>query len=112
MKKKTRGNAQRKQRCCNGPWRPQAATGLPIHSSENRGLRLPFNPFAVAQGGHHSLAPFALPTLPSPLPPSHSFCRALRTGCMCSANKQEDLTRTDTRNKAPDQTEVRDGAAI
>jgi hypothetical protein len=77
MKKKTGTNAQRKQGCCNGPWRPQAATGLP---------RPPFNPFAVAQGGHHSLAPFALPTLPSPLPPSHSFCRALAIARICSAN--------------------------
>jgi hypothetical protein len=72
MSRKTRGNAQRKERFSTGPWRPQAATGLP---------RPPLNPFAVAQGGHHSVfpSPFAVSISPfhSLLHP-HSFLRRER----------------------------------
>jgi hypothetical protein len=64
MSEKTRSNTQWKQRRCNSPWRPQAATGLPIQSSEKRGAQAPFNPFAVVQGRHHSLTP--VPHFPSP----------------------------------------------
>jgi hypothetical protein len=68
MSRKTRTNTHPKQRSSNGPWRPQAATGLPIQSSENQGPRSPSNPFAVAQGGHHSLGLFPLSLVPLPLP--------------------------------------------
>ncbi len=55
-------SAQGAQRCSNGLWRPQAATGLPF------GLAL-----ADTQGGHHSLTPLsffplAFPFWPLPLP--------------------------------------------
>ena len=89
-----------KQRFCDDrPWRQQAGMDL---------SRPPLNPFAVELGGHHSLAPFSLTIRASPLLPSPSFCRALATGCMWRPKSQRGWTRTEM----PDQTEVRDGAAI
>jgi hypothetical protein len=113
MSSKTRANAQRKQRFFDeAPWRPQAATEPATQSSENQRAGPPFDPFAVAQGGHHSLAPFSLPLGPLPLLPSHSFSRALATGCMRGPRSRRDWPKADTRNKDSNQTEVRDGAAI
>jgi hypothetical protein len=62
MSKRMRSSAQWKQRFFHkAPWRPHAAMGLPAQSSESQGAGAPFNPFAVAQGGPHSLVPFSLP---------------------------------------------------
>jgi hypothetical protein len=74
MSEKTPSNRQRKQRRCNSLWRPQAATGLPIQSSRNRGAAPPSNPFRVAQGGHHSLALSSLFHSPFAI---HPLCLAL-----------------------------------
>jgi hypothetical protein len=103
MSKRASSSTQRKQRFSQ---RPVAAAG------RHKLAEPPFNPFAVAQGGHHSLAPFSFTIRPSPLPPSHSFCRTLATCCRRSPDSRGNLTRTNTRNKAPGQTEVRDAAAI